>query len=149
MLSFKIFSVFVPGLIFYGAFSAQDPVYEAVGQVAHLRRLTMMTSGINAVLTFYLVPVAGFYGAAIATMLTMLLYFGLFGRDLSLPIQFDKITYIVAGLAVYLIYTLFGGWDLGVGAGYWLAPVLLWVLFYLIGLFGVPSGPSGPESAVV
>ena len=149
MLSFTIFSVFVPGLIFYGAFSAQDPIYEAVGQVAHLRRLTMITSGINVVLTFYLVPVAGFYGAAIATMLTMLFYFGLFGRDLSLPIQFDKTTYIVAGLAVYLIYTLFGGWNLGVGASFWLAPLLLWVLFYLIGLLGVPSGPSGPESAVV
>jgi len=149
MLSFNIFSVFVPGLIFYGAFSAQDPLYEAVGQVAHLRRLTMITSGINVVLTFYLVPVAGFYGAAIATMLTMLLYFGLFGRDLSLPIQFDKITYIVAGLAVYLMYTMLGGWGLGVAASYWLAPVLLWVLFYLIGLFGVPSGPSGPENAAV
>jgi O-antigen/teichoic acid export membrane protein len=149
MLSFNIFSVFVPGLIFYGAFSAQDPLYEAVGQVAHLRRLTMMTSGINVVLTFYLVPVAGFYGAAIATMVTMLIYFGLFGRDLKFPIQFDKSTYMVAGLAVYLIYTIFGGWVMGVAASYWLAPVLLWVLFYLIGLFGVSSGSSGSENAAV
>ncbi len=149
MLSFRIFSVFVPGLIFYGAFSAQDPLYEAVGQVAHLRRLTMITSGINIVLTFYLVPVAGFYGAAIATMITMLVYFGLFGRDLTPPMQLDKITFMVAGLAVYLVYTVFEGWDMGVAASYWLAPVLLGVLFYLIGLFGVSSVPSCPENAAV
>lgn len=149
MLSFRIFSVFVPGLIFYGAFSAQDPLYESVGQVAHLRRLTIITSGINLLLTFYLVPVAGFFGAAIATMLTMLLYCGLFGRDLTPPIQLDKMTYMVAGLAVYLVYTIFDGWALGVAASYWLAPVLLWLLFYLIGMFGAPSAQSASENAAV
>ena len=147
LLSFRIFSVFVPGLIFYGAFSAQDSLYEAVGQVAHLRRLTMITSGVNVVLTFYLVPVAGFYGAAIATMLTMLLYFFLFGRDLKPPILIEKTTYMVAGLAVYLVYAMFEGWDMGVAASAWLAPVLLWLLFYLIGMFGVDTRKTTTKEA--
>jgi O-antigen/teichoic acid export membrane protein len=147
MLSFRIFSVFVPGLIFYGAFYAQDSLYEAVGQVAHLRRLTMITSGINVVLAFYLVPVAGFYGAALATMITMLLYFALFGRDLTPPIRIDKTTYMVAGLAVYLVYTLFEGWDMGTTASTWLAPLLLWLLFYLIGMFGVATRPADTKEA--
>ena len=148
-MSFTIFSVFVPGLIFYGAFSAQDSLYEAVGQVAHLRRLTMITSGINVVLTFYLVPVAGFYGAAIATMITMLLYFGLFGRDLKPPIRIEKTTYMVAGLAVYLVYAMFEGWDIGLAASTWLAPVILWLLFYLIGMFGVDARQSLSENVSV
>jgi hypothetical protein len=82
-------------------------------------------------------------------MLTMLLYCGLFGRDLTPPIQLDKLTYMVAGLAVYLVYTMFDGWALGVAASYWLAPVLLWLLFYLIGMFGAPSGKPASEKAAV
>lgn len=147
MLSFKIFAVFMPGLLFYGAFSAQEPLYEAIGEIAHLRGLTLIASGVNLVLTFYLVPFAGYYGAAAATMITMLLYFVLFGRGLPSFPGFDKPTYIVAGLAVYLVFTLFDGWALGGARGCWLAPLLLAVLFYLIGLFGVHMPPSVSDEA--
>jgi len=144
MLSFKIFSIFVPGLIFYGAFSAQEPLYEALGQVAQMRRLTMVASGINLMLTLYLVPFAGCNGAAVATMVTMLIYFGLFGRDLLTPLGIGKTTYIVAGLAVYLVFTVLDWLALGVAADYGLAPILLGAMFYAIGLFGVAGQTPSP-----
>ena len=141
MLSFKLFAVFTPGLLFYSAFSAQEPLYEAIGEIERLRRLTLIASGTNLVLTFYLVPFAGTYGAATATMITMLLYFVGFGRGLTASPGIDKPTYVVAGLAVYLVFALFDGWVPEGVSRYGLAPLLLAVLFYLIGLFGV-SKPS-------
>jgi O-antigen/teichoic acid export membrane protein len=141
LLSFKLFAVFVPGLIFYGAFSAQEPLYEALGRMPLLRRLTMIASGINLVLTAYLVPFAGFYGAAVATMLTMQAYFGLFGRNLPPLLGLPKGTYLIGGLTVYLAFTLLNACDLGVMAIYSLAPLVVSVLFYAIGLFGV-AGPA-------
>ncbi len=142
MVSFRLFAVFIPGLLFYSAFSAQEPLYEATGQIARLRRLTLAASGTNLVLTFYLVPFAGTHGAAVATMLTMLLYFLLFGRGLAAGPVFDKPTYITAGLAVYLVYTFFDWWAPGGAGGPWLAPLMLAVVYYLIGLFGVVAPPS-------
>ena len=142
MMSFRLFAVFIPGLLFYSAFSAQEPLYEATGQMARLRRLTLAASGANLVLTFYLVPFAGTHGAAVATMLTMLLYFLLFGRGLDAGPVFDKPTYIIAGLAVYLVYTFFAWWAPGGTSGAWLAPLLLAIVYYLIGLFGVVAPPS-------
>ncbi len=147
MLSFKIFAVFMPGLLFYSAFSAQEPLYEAIGEISYLRGLTLIASGTNLVLTFYLVPFAGYYGAAAATMITMLVYFVLFGRGLTSSPGFDKATYIVAGLAVYLVFALFDWWAPGGASSSWLAPLLLAVLFYLVGLFGVRRLPSVSDEA--
>jgi O-antigen/teichoic acid export membrane protein len=148
-LSFRIFAVFVPGLVFYGALSSQEPLYEALGQVTDLRNLTMITSGINLALTAYLVPFAGVYGAAVATMATMLVYFALFGRTLAIPLQIDKPTYVVAGLAAYLVFTVLDWWAPGVAADCGLAPILLGVLFYLTGLFGVENSERAPENITV
>jgi len=145
-LSFRIFAVFVPGLVFYGAFSSQEPLYEALGQATELRRLTMVTSGINLALTAYLVPFAGLYGAAVATMAAMLVYFALFGRALAIPIEIDKPTYVVAGLAAYLVFTVLDWWAPGVAADWGLAPILLGVLFYLTGLYGVENSERVPEN---
>ena len=101
----------------------------------------MIASGINLVLTAYLVPFAGFYGAAVATMLTMQAYFGLFGRNLPPLLGLPKGTYLIGGLTVYLAFTLLNACDLGVMAIYSLAPLVVSVLFYAIGLFGV-AGPA-------
>lgn len=134
--SFKLFAEFVPGLIFYGAFSAQETLYEASGQVQGLKRLTVLVAVANFILTFYLVPFAGLTGAAAATMLTMLLHFGLFGQDLKVRYHMDKATFIVAGLAVYLIYMLLKWLAWGPTINFWLGPLGLMLLFYLSGLFG-------------
>ena len=70
-------------------------------------------------------------------MLTMLLHFGLFGMDLKVRYHMDKLTYVVAGLAVYLIYMLLKWLAWGSAINFWLGPLGLMLLFYLSGLFGV------------
>ncbi len=135
--SFKIFLVFVPGLIFYAAFSAQEPVYEALDRSYDLKRLTLMTAGANLLLTLYLVPAAGVYGAAAATMITMLIHLFLFGRHLDMGPELHKATFMAAALALYLVYTLLDAVALGPSVNFWLGPMLLFLGFYGCGVFGV------------
>jgi O-antigen/teichoic acid export membrane protein len=135
--SFKIFLVFVPGLIFYAPFSAQEPVYEALGQAQQLKQLTLITAGINLLLSLYLVPAAGIFGAAAATMITMLAHFILFGRHLTLGSNLHKSTFATAGLALYLVYALLETVSWGPTVNFWLGPMLVILGFYGCGVFGV------------
>jgi len=123
--SFNIFLVFVPGLIFYAAFSAQEPLYEALGQADHLKQLTLIAAGINLLLSFYLVPAAGVFGAAAATMITMLAHFFLFGRHFAVGARLPKSTFLTAGLALYLVYTLLQAAAWGPAVNFWLGPILI------------------------
>jgi O-antigen/teichoic acid export membrane protein len=140
--AFTIFLVFLPGLIFFGPLTAQEPVYEAAKRVLGLRRLTLGVSAANLVLTFCLVPAAGVMGAAMATMLTMLIYFLLFGRNLSITPWADRFTYLVAGLGLYLIYTLLSWLSWSSAVTIWLGPVMAGLLFYVCGVFEPASPPA-------
>ena len=40
LLSFRIFSAIVPGLVFFAAVTSQEPVYEAGNQVSSLKKLS-------------------------------------------------------------------------------------------------------------
>lgn len=139
--SVVIFTIFIPGLIYFGAFSAQEPMYDAVHNIAGLKVLTMATAAINLMLTLYLVPMAGIRGAAVATMLSMLAYFGLF-RPRPGRAAIGKRDFLAAGLTLYLVYMLLGHlrWPLMVTL--WLAPLMVVLLFYLVGLFGTHSQPA-------
>jgi O-antigen/teichoic acid export membrane protein len=135
--SFRVFLVFVPGIIFYAVFSAQEPIYEALNRAQDLKKLTLTTAGINLLLSFYLIPAAGIYGAAVATMTTMLVHFLLFGRHLEIGPGLQKSSLMTAGLAFYLVYTLLDNAALGPAVTCWLGPVLLGLGFYGCGIFGV------------
>jgi len=135
--SLEIFRVFVPGLIFYATFMTIEPVYEALQRAEDLKRFTLTVVGVNFVLTLYLVPVAGIFGAAAATMLTMLAHFFLFGRRLALRLTPGKIIFLCAGVAMYLIYSLFSNLAWHPAVYFWLAPLLLFLAFYGCGLFGI------------
>jgi len=144
--SFHIFTIFVPGLIFYGPFSAQEPVYEALGQEEDLKRLTLTVAAVNFCLTIYLVPAAGLFGAAAATMVTMVVYTGLFGRRLAVARHLDKTTFLISGLGVYLIYMLFKWLAWSPVLTIWMGPLIMGVLFYACGLFGVqPQSDAAGE----
>jgi len=140
--SFEIFLIFVPGLIFYAPFSAQEPVYEALGQADQLKQLTLGTAGINLLLSLYLVPAAGVFGAAAATMITMLAHFILFGRQLTPGSSLHKSTFATAGLALYLVYTLLDTVAWGPAVDFWLGPTLMILGFYGCGVFGVELTPT-------
>jgi O-antigen/teichoic acid export membrane protein len=135
--SFHIFIIFVPGLIFFGPFCAQEPIYEALERAEDLKGLTLVVAAINLILTFYLVPVAGFFGAATATMITMLIYVGLFGRKLDIMRGIDKATFLIAGFGLYLLYVLLSWLGWGAAITIWAGPMLLGLLFYACGVFGV------------
>lgn len=131
----NLFQIFLPGLIFFGPWTALEPVYEAFNRVQMLKRLTLSASAVNLILTFYLVPAAGVIGAATATMLTMLIYFLLFGRQLGMKHQADKFTYLAAGMGLYLIHTVLS-WLSWTGAvTILLGPLLAVFLFYACGVF--------------
>ncbi len=142
--AFNLFLVFLPGLIFFAPLTAQEPVYEAVTDVQGLRRLTLGVSAVNLILTCYLVPAAGVIGAAAATMLTMLIYFLLFGRHLSLTPWTDRLTYLAAGLGLYLIYTLLSWLSWSSAITIWLGPTMAGLLFYSCGLFD-PASTTTPN----
>lgn len=135
--SFRLFLVFVPGLVFYTVFSAQEPIYEALSRAHDLKQLTLTTAGINLFLCLYLVPAAGVYGAAAATMTTMLVHFLLFGRGLEIGPGLRKSSLMTAGLAFYLVYTLLDEAAWGPVVTFWLGPMLLGLGFYGCGIFGV------------
>lgn len=67
--------VLVPGLIFFAAITAQEAVYEANEQIYSLKKLAMSIAISNILLNLYLVPFAGIFGAACATMISMIAYF--------------------------------------------------------------------------
>lgn len=135
--AFHIFAIFIPGLIFYGPFSAQEPVYEALNRAKDLRRLTLIVAGINLCLTFYLVPAAGHYGAAAATMVTMLCHAGLFGRRLDRLPLLEKPTFMIAGLGLYLVYVLFNWLAWPPAVSILAVPAAIGLLFYACGIFGI------------
>lgn len=135
--SFTLFLVFVPGLVFYTVFSAQEPIYEALDRANGLKQLTLATAGINLLLSLYLVPAAGVYGAAAATMATMLVHFLLFGRHLEIGPGLGKSSLMTAGMALYLVYTFLEAAALGPAVTIWLGPMLLVLGFYGCGIFGV------------
>lgn len=146
--AFQLFATLAPGLVFYGAFSAHEPIYEALGQVEALKRLTLVVGIANLFLTLYLVPAAGLMGAALATMVTMMVYVILFGRKLAMVHKIDKFNFVIAGFGLYLIYTLFqwGHWRPAVTV--WIGPILTVLVFYACGIFDVQSGESAPGSTI-
>ncbi len=135
--AFKVFAIYVPGLIFFGALTAQEPIYDTIGGIHHLKRLTLITAGINLLLTLYFVPMAGISGAATATMISMLVYFVLFGWHQADHFGLRKCQLTIAGLAIYLVYVILDHMAWTMAVTLWLAPLMLILLFYLIGLFGV------------
>ena len=144
--SLRLFMMFVPGLVFYAVFSAQEPIYEALNRARDLKQLTLTTAGINLLLSLYLVPAAGAYGAAVATMTAMLVHFLLFGRRLDIGPGLRKSSLITAGLTLYLIYTLLDNAALSPMVTLWLGLMLLGLGFYGCGIFGVKQDLQRKET---
>lgn len=135
LLSFKIFTVIVPGLIFFAAVTSQEPVYEASEQESDLKKIILIMTAVNTVLNFYLVPFAGVFGAAAATMISMLVYFFVFDRYLAGPQKIKKTPYMFAGAGVYLLYMLMHNLDINFIISLVLIPPGLFVMLLAMGFF--------------
>jgi O-antigen/teichoic acid export membrane protein len=137
LVSYKVFTVLVPGLIFFAAVTSQEAVYEAREQVSILRKLAVGIAILNIVLNVYLVPFAGIFGAASATMISMLAYFLAFDVFLDKFHKIKKWTYLLAGAGVYLIYMLMRALNFGLMFDAVLIPIILFGLLLSIGFFMV------------
>jgi O-antigen/teichoic acid export membrane protein len=137
LLSFKIFTILVPGLIYFAAVTSQEAVYEASEQIAVLRKLAVIIAIINIVLNIYLVPFAGGFGAASATLVSMLAYFLVFDLYLDKAHKIKKLPYLLAGAAVYFIYMLMRSLNFGLLPDLLLCPIILFFVFYFMGFFNV------------
>lgn len=141
-LSFQVFTVFVPGMLFAASVIASEPLYEALGEMGALRKLMMTVFSVNFCLNVYLIPVAGLFGAALATMISMLLYFLLFGMHMAKSYRLEKGLYLPAGAAVYVSYGVMQHIDAGGFATIVLLVSLLSLLFYGIGFFDEAERPA-------
>ncbi len=134
-VSFEIFAVLLPGLLYYSAASVLEPIYAAQGRSDRIGRIAMRTFFLNALLNAYLVPYAGINGAAAATAICLIAYFFYFGAGLESNLRLPRVTFLLAGGLVFLSYK-FVVWAepsplMVVPA----LPLALWVLFYLSGFF--------------
>ncbi|MDY6952153.1 MAG: oligosaccharide flippase family protein [Thermodesulfobacteriota bacterium] len=147
LIAYKLFLVIVPGLLFYSSVTASDGIYECEKSIGSLRSMIVAIAVVNLVLNFYLVPFAGIYGAATATMISMLLYFLLFGKTLAQPYRPEKRSYLLAGGCVYLTHMLVGWVDAGWALSFCLVPFVLFLLLFLMGFFNLkhhaPATMSG------
>ena len=137
---FPVFGLVVPGLIFYSAVTALEPVFEARQQPAALRQLTLAVALINLIGNINLIPFAGIYGSAAATTVAMGSHFLLFCRLLPADLRDFRFFWPGAAAALYLTYVLMA-WA-GVGMLLWLVvtPLLFGVLLWLTGFFEGAEG---------
>ncbi len=138
---FQVFSVLIPGLLYFSAVTSQDPVYEAEKRAGILQRHVLTVTLINLGLNCYLVPFAGLMGAAFATMLSMMAYFLIFGRGTSLRHLLDKPVFLLAGAAVYLTYVIVRALDAGLMITVWLVPALLFIFLFVMDFFNFDKKP--------
>ena len=144
LIGYWIFVEILPGLLFFSAMIAIEPIYEAIGQVQTLKRLIMRISAFNLGLNIYLVPFAGYYGAAAATMISMFTYFLFFGTTFPKAFRLKKATFVSAGAGIYLIHGFLHRLNAGFGIDIFLIPITGFLLFWLIGFFDVHKEPIGP-----
>lgn len=137
LLSFRVFAVFAPGIIFFAAFTSQEPVYEAAEQLSDLKKIVLIVSVIDTALNIYLVPFAGVFGAAAATMISMLVYFFVFDRFLAESQRIKKAPYLLAGAGVYLIYALMTVVKFSLVADFFIIPLGLFAMLLVMGYFHI------------
>jgi len=135
LVSCRIFSVIIPGLIFFAALTSQEPIFEANDQVSDLKKIIFIITTVNTALNIYLIPFAGVFGAAAATMISMLVYFIVFDLYLAGSQRIRKTSYLFAGAGVYLLYMLMRALDFSFMIGLLLIPASLFVMLLAMGFF--------------
>ena len=139
-LSFRIFEVLVPGLLFSVSAMVLEPLYEAAGKADSLRKVVVTVLGGNLLLNIYLIPVMGLYGAALATTLSLLLYFLLVGMLPDRRHRGNPWGYLLAGGAAYAACGMVQALDMRPVFSAMLFPVFLGLMLYTTGF---PEGETG------
>jgi len=156
--SYTVFTLVLPGLIFFSAVTALEPIFEARQQTERLKQMTLAVSIANLILNLNLIPFAGLAGAAMATAGAMFIHFWLFCRMLPPDLRGLRIFWPGAAAALYLTYVLLALSKIGIVLTLLMAPVLFAAMLWLVGFFsplvrvdasGALSGKQPIESAPV
>jgi len=145
IIGYWIFVAVLPGLLFFSAMIAIEPIYEALDQVRTLKRLVMGVSALNLCLNIYLIPFTGYYGAAAATMISMFTYFLFFGTTFPKILRLRKSSFFSAGVGIYLIHVFLHRLNTGFIIDVFLIPITCFLLFWFIGFFDVYEEPIEPS----
>lgn len=135
LISFRIFSILLPGLLLFSTFSIHEPIYEALGDIRVYQKLVLLVSFINLFLNAFMIPFAGFIGAAWATTISLFFYFFLFGRRFKSSIRINKKTYLLSSGVIYFLYILFHKFEPGFWISIWMIPLFLFIILSLLNLF--------------
>ncbi len=145
--SLRIFSILVPGLLYYASLLPSEPLLQVAGRAGRLQRTAGTAFLANLLLNVYLVPYAGAEGAATASTLSMGVHFLLFRRSLPEPAAIPAGRYLLAGGAVYLSCVAAAGLARSPWTGSALPLLLLPALLAAAGLYG--GGPSAEGAGPV
>jgi O-antigen/teichoic acid export membrane protein len=101
---FRIFSLLLPGLLLFSSTIVLEPLFNVSGREAGLSSIALWVFLINAFLNFYLIPYAGVFGAAVATSLSLIIYFLLFAHGVGEKGLIPYKIYLISGAMVYVAY---------------------------------------------
>ena len=135
LVSFRIFSILLPGLLLFSTFSIHEPIYEALEEIRGYQKIVLLVSLINVCLNAFLIPFAGFIGAAWATTISLFFYFFLFGGQLKDRIRINKKTYLLSSGVIYFLYVLFHKLEPDMWISIWMIPLSLFIILSLLNLF--------------
>ncbi|WP_319526740.1 lipopolysaccharide biosynthesis protein [uncultured Desulfosarcina sp.] len=138
--TFAVFALVVPGLVFFSAVTALEPVFEALEKSERLKRMNLAVAAVNLVLNINLIPFAGIDGAAMATSVAMLIHFFLFGRLLPADLRGSIFFWPGAAAALYLTYVLMAWTGMGVFSWLLLSLILFGVFLWVGGFFEDAQG---------
>ena len=141
---FSLFAIILPGLIFFSATTALEPIYDAHRDTARLKRIVATVALANLVLNINLIPFAGAGGAAMATALAMFIHFLLVSRWLPEDLSGVKMGWPGAAAALYLTYVFLAGRPAVLAFSPVLVPSLLGAMLWITGFFDLGHPTGGP-----
>ncbi len=131
----RLFALILPGLVFFSAATVLERMFEASRNTALQERIVIEVAVISLVLNLNLIPFAGSNGAALATSISMFLYFLLLGRRLPGDLAQAAIRWPGAVAALYLAFVLLNHAAISFKAALFLVPVTFGGLLWLAGFF--------------
>ncbi len=140
--SFTIFALVLPGLIFFSAVTALEPIFEARNQIVKLKQMTLVVTIVNLILNLNFIPFAGLEGAAMATAGAMFVHFLLFCRLLPFELHGIRISWPGAAAALYLTFVLLAFVDIEMIFALMLAPILFGGVLWMVGFFNPWNGKA-------
>ncbi|MFW2366593.1 MAG: lipopolysaccharide biosynthesis protein [Desulforhopalus sp.] len=137
-ISYDLFTLMLPGFLFYAAAIVNESALEASGNAPFLSQLSTIFISANVLFCFYLIPFAGIFGAAIASLLCLLIYFFTLNTFKITTVCPTKILeFLAAGSTVYLFHSFLKQLNLSLVFFAITVPPLLYLAFYLLNFFDI------------